>query len=84
MKSKCFRSSYAIQRYSENSNSQCLWLNKLDCDDRAKAFGNQVAHAEPKFNIVGLQEYYNSPDADIGTCNAKHVSNAIWSTGRLS
>lgn len=57
-------------------------VNKNDCAARGKAFGNAVAAAQPAYNIVGLQEYYNVTDADIGSCDRGHLTNAIWSTGR--
>jgi endonuclease/exonuclease/phosphatase family metal-dependent hydrolase len=57
-------------------------LKECDCDLRAKQFGMQVARALPKYDIVGVQEYYSTPDGDFKTCDAKYLSNAIWSTGR--
>jgi endonuclease/exonuclease/phosphatase family metal-dependent hydrolase len=52
------------------------------CEIRAKEFGRIVANAAPAFDIVGVQEYYNTPDADWSTCDAGPLSKSIWSTGR--
>jgi endonuclease/exonuclease/phosphatase family metal-dependent hydrolase len=52
------------------------------CAARAREFGWRVAHAQPAYDIVGVQEYYNAPDFDIGTCDADPLSDSIMSTGR--
>ena len=52
-----------------------------DCSKRARVFGENVASSILPYDIVGLQEYYDSLDADIVTCDAHHLSDAIWSTG---
>jgi endonuclease/exonuclease/phosphatase family metal-dependent hydrolase len=52
------------------------------CAARAREFGRRVAHARPAYDIVAVQEYYNVPDFDIGTCDAGPLSESIWSTGR--
>ena len=57
-------------------------LGKAWCKFRAREFGWRVAHAQPAYDIVALQEYYNAPDLDIGTCDAEHLRDAIWATGR--
>lgn len=60
-----------------------VWgVDDRQCDLRAKRFGDLVANASPAYDIVGLQEYYSSADADLFTCDAEHLSDAIWSTGR--
>jgi endonuclease/exonuclease/phosphatase family metal-dependent hydrolase len=53
-------------------------VKKDDCEERADKFGYMVAHAEPPYEIVGVQEYYGH----IATCNPDYLKNAIWSTGR--
>lgn len=57
-------------------------LGKAWCRFRAREFGWRVARAQPAYDIVALQEYYNTPDLDISTCDAGPLRNAIWSTGR--
>lgn len=57
-------------------------LGGVFCWLRGREFGWRVAHAQPAYDIVGLQEYYNTPDLDIGTCDAKHLRAALWATGR--
>jgi endonuclease/exonuclease/phosphatase family metal-dependent hydrolase len=52
------------------------------CAARAREFGWQVAHAQPAYDIVGVQEYYNATDADVFTCDSGPLSKSIWSTGR--
>jgi endonuclease/exonuclease/phosphatase family metal-dependent hydrolase len=52
------------------------------CQTRAREFGWRVAHAQPAYDIVGLQEYYNAPDFDYATCDRGPLSDSIWSTGR--
>ena len=52
------------------------------CAARAREFGWRVAHAQPAYDIVGVQEYYNAPDFDYATCDRGPLSDSIWSTGR--
>jgi len=56
-------------------------FDKKSCKSRAKGFGNHVANAEPAYDIVAVQEYYNN-FGDLYTCDPKPLSRAIWSTGR--
>lgn len=57
-------------------------LGEAWCTFRAREFGWRVAEAQPAYDIVALQEYYNTPDLDFSTCDAGPLRNAIWSTGR--
>jgi endonuclease/exonuclease/phosphatase family metal-dependent hydrolase len=57
-------------------------LDEELCAARARDFGWRVAHAQPAYDIVAVQEYYNVPDFDIATCDAGPLSDSIWSTGR--
>jgi endonuclease/exonuclease/phosphatase family metal-dependent hydrolase len=57
-------------------------LDGTICAARAREFGWRVANAQPAYDIVGVQEYYNVPDFDIGSCDADPLSESIWSTGR--
>jgi endonuclease/exonuclease/phosphatase family metal-dependent hydrolase len=52
------------------------------CAARARELGWQVAHAQPAYDIVAVQEYYNVSDFDTKTCDAGPLSDSIWSTGR--
>ncbi len=53
-----------------------------DCIARALALGNSIAHASPAYDIVGLQEHWNSMDAGLEDCGASELTDAIQSTGR--
>jgi endonuclease/exonuclease/phosphatase family metal-dependent hydrolase/tetratricopeptide (TPR) repeat protein len=53
-----------------------------NCKSRGKAFGKHVANAQPAYDIVGVQEYYDSIDFDIWTCDPQPLKQAIRSTGR--
>lgn len=57
-------------------------VQEADCSRRARQFGKNVARATPKYDIVGVQEYYNVTDMDIWSCDAGHLTKAIQSTGR--
>jgi endonuclease/exonuclease/phosphatase family metal-dependent hydrolase len=57
-------------------------LDDSVCRARAREFGWRVAHAQPAYDIVAVQEYYNVADADSFTCDAGPLSESIWSTGR--
>ena len=52
------------------------------CKARARDFGWRVAHAQPAYDIVAVQEYYDVADSDFATCDAGPLSESIWSTGR--
>jgi endonuclease/exonuclease/phosphatase family metal-dependent hydrolase len=52
------------------------------CEARARRFGTRVATAQPAYDIVGVQEYYNVSDLDLKSCDAGPLSKSIWSTGR--
>jgi endonuclease/exonuclease/phosphatase family metal-dependent hydrolase len=52
------------------------------CAARAREFGWRVAHAQPAYDIVGVQEYYNVSDLDFKTCDSGPLSESIRSTGR--
>lgn len=53
------------------------------CERRATGFGHIVANAQPAYDIVGLNEYYDIPDAGI-TCDHEHLIDAIRCTGRYA
>jgi endonuclease/exonuclease/phosphatase family metal-dependent hydrolase len=56
--------------------------SKSRCSARAKRLGKMIANVKPPYDIVGVQEFYASIDADLFTCDSKHFEQAIWSTGR--
>jgi endonuclease/exonuclease/phosphatase family metal-dependent hydrolase len=56
-------------------------LEDHSCEQRGHAFGDIVAHSDPPFDVVGLQEYYTNP---IYACDADFLSEAIWCTGRYT
>jgi endonuclease/exonuclease/phosphatase family metal-dependent hydrolase len=53
-----------------------------DCSERAMHFGNEVANAEPAYDIVAVQEYYDNWDGGFLTCDSNHLREAIQSKGR--
>ncbi len=53
-------------------------LKESRCGARAKAFGRFVARANPRFDIVGVQEYYKALSF---ICEAKYLRQTIHSTG---
>jgi endonuclease/exonuclease/phosphatase family metal-dependent hydrolase len=52
------------------------------CAARAREFGRHVAHAQPAYDVVAVQEYYDVADLDVATCDAGPLSESMWSTGR--
>lgn len=54
------------------------------CGARAQTIGNNIATASPPYDLVGVQEYFNTPDFDAFSCDAEHLLNAIRSTGRYA
>lgn len=59
-------------------------FDQHSCEQRAAAFGHIVANAQPAYDIVGLNEYYNiGPDFGI-TCDHDPLLNAIRCTGRYT
>jgi len=53
------------------------------CERRARSFGHIVANAEPAYDIVALNEYYNIPLAP-NICGSRHLGDALLCTGRYS
>lgn len=51
------------------------------CEARLKAFGEAVAIAQPAYDIIGVQEYYNISDFDLKTCDSGPLREGIESTG---
>ena len=56
--------------------------SNLQCWDRMRVLGRYIARAAPRFDIVALQEHWNTADANFKTCGAKVLDEAIKSTGR--
>jgi endonuclease/exonuclease/phosphatase family metal-dependent hydrolase len=52
------------------------------CSERGRSFGSQVANAAPAYDIVTLQEHWNTADFGLVDCDAEGLTNALWSTGR--
>lgn len=52
------------------------------CQARATRLGTIIANAAPPYDIVALQEHWDSLDLGIVDCGADQLDNAIWSTGR--
>ena len=62
-----------------------LDLHPETCGNRATALGKAVAIADPPYDIVGLQEYYNTRlDPEWVTCDAHHLRDAIEEQGNLN
>ena len=52
------------------------------CKRRARALGRHIATLNPMYDIVSLQEHWNSWDFGIKDCDADLLSRNIWATGR--
>lgn len=48
-----------------------------DCSQRTIALGQAIATAEPPFDVVGLQEHYDTLDFGAFTCSAIWFNNAV-------
>jgi hypothetical protein len=53
-------------------------LSKEDCSARLNAIGRHIAGARPKYDIIGLQEFYNAP---ARTCEPNNLNFEIWKSG---
>ncbi len=53
-----------------------------NCEARATRIGQIIANASPAYDIVALQEHWNSLDFGIADCGGDQLEDAIWSTGR--
>ncbi len=55
------------------------------CDERAKWFGEEVARAVPRYDIVALQEFFHNEflftGINISSCDKKHLIGGITSRG---
>ena len=60
-----------------------LDLDLETCGSRANALGDAIAIANPPYDIVGLQEYYDTRfDPEWVTCDAHHLRDAIEAKGK--
>lgn len=54
------------------------------CERRARSLGRYIATLNPMYDIISLQEHWNSWDFGISDCGADLLSDNIWSTGRYT
>ncbi len=48
-----------------------------DCEKRATQLGADIAFTQPAYDIVAVQEYFDTTDAGIASCDSHHLKNAI-------
>jgi endonuclease/exonuclease/phosphatase family metal-dependent hydrolase len=56
--------------------------SRAECALRGRSLGSAIARANPAYDIVSLQEHWNTHDFGAFDCDASSLTNAIWSTGR--
>lgn len=59
-------------------------FDENNCALRATGFGHIVANAEPAYDIVALNEFYNIGPFAINICDALWLANSILCTGRYT
>lgn len=50
---------------------------EADCEKRATQLGADIAWSQPAYDIVAVQEYFDTTDAGLRSCSSKHLKDAI-------